>query len=280
MSITSGTGVGSLPRIIAIGRHPLERAYSSYRYNYVVPTVAEMRRGRFRHIEAGRIDDQYYKSFLFSFEDMLRAELKVLQSCLAPDSAAVRLARQRWSNRSCFSAEYRRRAVNNLEQLVDLDGFCYEKAANPTFLRSQWTELFQGHPQKVISNVNVHLTQSMIGRSLYVLPLEWWYAIFRRTDIFFMCTEDLSDPSGQSITDLVEFLGLPSHNFSKIVSAGAYNVGGHQGYDTEVSWDMVHNESDDRVLPISEKLRNELLDFFRPFNERLFQLTGRICHWG
>jgi len=82
--------------------------------------------------------------------------------------------------------------------------------------------------------------------------------------------------SGTPINDLALFLGLPSYNFSETVRGGPYNVGGHRGYDNEISWNDVDltKEGD---LP--QDLRQELLEFFEPYNERLFALTGRRCNW-
>jgi len=122
----------------------------------------------------------------------------------------------------------------------------------------------------------LQLKQSLIGRSLYALPLEWWYAGFDREDIYFVCTEEMSDLSGEPMNQLALFLGLPRHNFSESIAKGPYNAGGHTGYDKEVSWDAV-NTTKQGNLPAD--LRRELVEFFRPYNERLFQLTGRTCSW-
>jgi len=116
----------------------------------------------------------------------------------------------------------------------------------------------------------------LIGRSLYVLPLEWWYAFFPRDDIYFVCTEELSDFSGESMTDVGMFLGLPRYNFSETVRQGPYNVGGHRGYDEKMPWGSV-DVSKKGHLP--DDLKRELLDFIRPYNERLFELIGKRCDW-
>lgn len=122
----------------------------------------------------------------------------------------------------------------------------------------------------------LQLKQSLIGRSLYTLPLEWWYGSFSKEDIYFVCTEELSDMSGEPINALSLFLGLPSYNFSKAVSRGPYNVGGHRGYDMEVKWTDVDINKQGN-LPAD--LKRELDEFIRPYNQRLFKLTGRECSW-
>jgi hypothetical protein len=99
--------------------------------------------------------------------------------------------------------------------------------------------------------------------------------------------------TGEPLNKLGMFLGLHSFNYSNIVSKGAYNVGSHHGYDNEVPWselEMVespnnHSDSSDtdsaafEEIPLSDKVRRELEDFVRPYNERLFELVGRRCNW-
>jgi hypothetical protein len=280
------------PRIIAAGREPIDRAYSSYRYNYVHPTIDSLRSGKFAGIDGGKPDEEYEKN-LFSFEDMVKAELQVLRECFAPNSTAIQKTRRKWGKEAWAKAEYNRRDRNGLPSLVDLDGFCYGKKVNGTVLRRQWADLAAKYPKKVIEPSTAFLTQSFIGRSLYVFPLEWWYLNFRKEDIYFVCTEELSDQSGEPMNNLGQFLGLPSYNFSHIVHEGAYNVGGHKGYDKKTSWTVIESEVEaetetetkpnvtevQREIPLSEELLLELSDFIRPYNERLFKLTGRRCDW-
>jgi hypothetical protein len=105
----------------------------------------------------------------------------------------------------------------------------------------------------------------------------------------------LSDLSGEPLDNLGQFLGLPSHNFSEIVQGGAFNVGGHRGYDKKTSWKEIESEAEaqtnvtvtetnvtvsQREIPLSAEVRLELSEFLQPYNERLFlELTGRRCDW-
>lgn len=180
------------PRIIAAGREPVDRAYSSYRYNYVHPTMDLLIRGKFPGIDGGKPEEEY-EQYLFSFEDMIKAELQVLRECFTPNSTAILKSRLKWGKETWAKDEYARRENMGLPSLVDLDGFCYGKpvkTAKGTVLRRQWTDLVAKYPEKVIDPSNVFLTQAFIGRSLYVFPLEWWYINFRKEDIYFVCTEE------------------------------------------------------------------------------------------
>ena len=269
-------------RIIALGRNPIERMYSSYEYNYVRPTVEEMQKGRVSHIERNR-DDEYYMSFLFSFEEMVAAELAWLKKCLDPATgSAVVQARKKWYSKFTWvRTEMDRREKLNLPPMADLDGYCYGDRVSKEVLRQQWASLQTDNKDKVILDHNSHLIQSIIGRSLYVLPLEWWFARFDKEDIHFVCTEELSDVSGKGVSRVADFLGLPGFNFSQVVQKGAYNVGGHQGYDNEVAWDIVANETHHasvlKPIPLSEDLLRQVQSFVQPFNERLFQMVGKQC---
>lgn len=266
------------PRFLALGRNPLERSYSSYRYNYLNPTLEWLQNGKEPAIEGGKPLESYHR-YLFSYEDMIRAELNALYKCLAPNGEAIQGAKKKWMGMSWAAEEYNRRAAAGLPPLVDLDGFCYGSAINMTILRPQWADLVAKYPEKVIGIKNLHLKQSLIGRSLYTLPLEWWYAGMNYSELYFVCTEELSDLSGEPMNKVADFLGLPAFNFTPVLSTGAYNVGGYKGYDKEVSWDVLDQTNVSKAGPLPDNLLQELKAFVEPFNERLFQLIGKRCNW-
>jgi hypothetical protein len=279
-----------------VGREPMDRSYSSYRYNYVTPTIQAMKKGNVRGIQSNKDDDEYYQSFLFSFEELVRAELDLLKECLSLSSnsdgdidgyGAVD-TRQKWGTKLWARQEFERRQNGSLPPLIDLDETCYGGTVSKQVLRRQWTTLQTENPSKIILDRNTHLVQAILGRSLYLYPLEWWYLQFPAKDIFFLCTEELNDLTGAPLNDLGMHLGLESFNFSSVVAEGAYNVGGHRGYDKATSWAEVEeeeeehqqdDESDNDAIPLSAELKQELQDFLDPINERLFQLTGRRCQW-
>jgi hypothetical protein len=268
------------PRLLVIGRNPIERSYSSYKYNYVDPHIKYLMTGREEGIPKHQ-PQEFYEQYLYSFEDFMRSELAILKECFAPGSMAQTATRQMWGAQAeWIQDEYKRRQRDGLPPLLDLDGFCYGGKVNETVLRKQWTDMVAKQPEKVIINRNVFLVQALIGRSLYLFPLEWWYAAFDASHIYFVCTEELEDLTGESMNKVGEFLGLPHYdNFSSVVQAGAYNVGGHRGYDYEVTWSELNEEHKHDDIPLSAEFRAELEEFIRPYNERLFNLTGRRCDW-
>jgi len=276
------------PKLIAIGRDPLDRSWSSYRYNYVTPALDRMKKGRHKPVSGGKSDEEYEK-YLFTFEELVRAELKNLKDCLKPGGRGEIAARRSWYSHDWAKAEYDRRENAGLPGLIELDKHCYGNTVNIKVPRAQWTELVAQNPDKIINLPNIHLVQSLIGRSLYTLPLEWWYANFQSDDIYFVCTEELRDVSGEPMNKLGQFLGLPSFNFSDVVGEGMYNVGFNQGYDKPTSWEDIEKEEnaegglgrrlDKSEIPLPDDLREEIITFFKPYNERLFKRTGRRCNW-
>ena len=158
---------------------------------------------------------------------------------------------------------------------------CYGKQVSKTIVRKQWQSLQTESPNKFIQSNNAFLIQSLIGRSIYVLPLEWWYIQFSSKDMFFLCTEELNNAT--ALLNLARQLGLPDYDFEKVIAEGAFNVGGHRGYDKATTWDEIASESNvtkkEEEIPLSDSLKAELQDFLKPFNERLFELVGKRCDW-
>ena len=292
------------PKIILAARDPLDRAWSSYRYNYVAPALEWAMKGKLREksIPKGMTEDYYRENHLFSFEEMLKAELKVLRECLEPGGRGERKAKERFGKMAWAIDEFQRREQQGLPPLIDLDEHCYGNKVKHLVPRRQWADLIEANPDKIINLPNLHLVQSFIGRSIYALPLEWWYIAFPPEDIYLVCNEDMRDNTADMLNRLTSWLGLPDFDFSDVVSQGMYNVGGHQGYDKATPWEDVDPDAGDagdiepqygmqkedehdlleereENIPISEELRKELLDFVRPYNERLFELTGQRCSW-
>ena len=188
-----------------------------------------------------------------------------------------------WYKRAWTRNEFDYREKHGLPSLIDLDEVCYgTKPVNKTVTRIQWASLQMQSPQKFIPRNQAFLIQALVGRSLYVLPLEWWYILFHPEDLIFACTEELNNAT--ALLELARQLGLPDYDFEPVIAQGAYNVGGHRGYDTATSWSEVRNETEASngggdEIPLSDELRQELDEFLKPFNERLFSLVGKRCDW-
>lgn len=331
MKTKAGNGYNqpvSMPKIITIVRDPLERSYSSYKYNYITPNLekikkevnsAIVRSRKDYHVANGHrnkqrrtmdkkradmiesiisknmTDEEIVDEYFFSFEQLVEAEINLLQECLKSGGAGERGAEKEYGSEAWAHALLEKRntnstnpdgMMNKLPPLVTLDESCYGEYISTTLPRRQWEELVEMYPKKLINVNNLHLVQSLVGRSLYSLPLEWWYELYPRKDLFLVCNEDLMNYPSETMSEVSEFLGLPKFNFDPVVEKGLYNVGGNEGYDQITDWDADNDESisgptktNDNEVPISFDLRERYLSFVKPYNQRLFELTDTICNW-
>jgi len=266
---------GHLPAIITIARDPIDRAWSSYKYSYVIPALKILRNGYHFGALKGQTNEYYIKKYLFSFEEMVAAELKNLKECLKPGGRAENLTITKYGELNWVKEEFQRRKRENLPIMLNLQMFCYGDRISKSIPRAQWKDLVNANSEKIINLPNLHLVESFLGRGLYTLPLEWWYLLHPKENLYLVCTENLKERPASTMSDLSDFLGLPAYNFTNVYE-GEYNVGSHTGYDTLTSW---KNESSAVNIPISKTLKQELLEFFMPYNQRLYKITGKHCDW-
>jgi hypothetical protein len=98
---------------------------------------------------------------------------------------------------------------------------------------------------------------SYLARSRYAEQLERWLELFRRDQFLFVKAEDLFTEPEAVLDRAHDFLGLP---FSRPDEVPRLNTAEH--YDT--------------MLPAT---REQLLEYFRPHNERLYDLIGLDFGW-
>ena len=261
-----------LPKMIAIIRNPLTRAYSSYRYNYVQPAREYLR-------EFGTPEGYDEDAYLFSFQDLMQAEIERLEECLKPGGLAEQMATKKINK----NKHLKKQAIT----LMDLEGGCYNNYLDDLGIPRIWDSLRQKYPRKVVSELvgKHHLIRSLIGRSLYVLALNWWYAEYtNEDDIYIVCTEELKEDPVTTMSQVTSFLGLPPYNFTEVVSKGLYNVGGESstGYDTVTPWSAYQQSSaeDQKSIPLDKDFEDKFWKFVQPYTDDLTQLIGKKCpHW-
>jgi len=97
---------------------------------------------------------------------------------------------------------------------------------------------------------------SYLARSRYAEQLERWLALFPREQFLFLKAEDLAD-STATIDAVYEFLGLPAHCLGK---PPRLHTGGE-------------------YTPMAPDVRAKMVEYFRPHNERLYDLLGIDFGW-
>ena len=97
---------------------------------------------------------------------------------------------------------------------------------------------------------------SKIARGFYHEQLVPWYDIFSKEQIMIIPSEKLASETQHTLKDVFEFLGLPEYN---IKNTKKVNVSKYEKMD--------------------EETRNILIDYFRPYNEKLFEFLNRKFDW-
>jgi Sulfotransferase domain len=93
-------------------------------------------------------------------------------------------------------------------------------------------------------------------RSRYAEQLERWLELFPREQFHILTLEELaSDPQG-TLDRVHEFLGLPSHRYEDL--------------------EPLHTATYGAITP---EVRSWLTEYFRPHNQRLYELVGRDLGW-
>ena len=261
-------------------------------------------------ISMNMTDEQIIQNYFFSFEELIEAEMKELKKCLKRGGEGEKAAKSIYGSKAWAQHLFQQRQnydENNnykgsnkkkksIPLLVSLDESCYGYKVSNSVPKPQFKELIASYPNKLINVKNLILVQSLLGRSLYSLPLEWWYGLYPEKDLHVVCNEDLKYNPSETMSDVTEFLGLPEFNFDSVVNEGMYNVGGNEGYNKITSWDKVedddiedtntaqertsaHEKTKYEGIPISNELKKRYLSFVKPYNERLFELAGKRCNW-
>ena len=105
--------------------------------------------------------------------------------------------------------------------------------------------------------IDEFLSQSYLGRGLYALQLEIWFRYFKRENILIIKSEDFSKNTQRIMEQVFRFLDLPNFKIKKLKKLS--NV-----------WEYPNME---------KKTRDLLREFFRPYNEKLYDMLKIDYNW-
>ena len=97
---------------------------------------------------------------------------------------------------------------------------------------------------------------SILGRGLYAEQLPAWFDLFSKNQIMIIQSEKLSSDTKNVMNDVFQFLGLPIFD---IPNTKKVNV---------LQYSKMNPET-----------RELLINFFKPYNEKLFGLLGKKFNW-
>ena len=101
-----------------------------------------------------------------------------------------------------------------------------------------------------------NIRASYIAKSLYIYQMKIWFEIFSKDRLFVISTEEMEKSPSYAINQVYQFLGLPKYE--------------HKFFEKrkQASYDKM-----------SDNIRKELEEFFKPYNEELFKLIGKSFEW-
>ena len=121
-------------------------------------------------------------------------------------------------------------------------------------------ERTKGIMEKMQDNENFYSVyfyrKSYLTRGLYYEQLKRWFKFFPRENFLILKSEDLYSNPSKIYQKSLDFLELPKH---ELTSFKAHRM---RKYST-----------------IKPKTREKLIDYFKPNNEKLYQLLGRDFNW-
>ena len=114
--------------------------------------------------------------------------------------------------------------------------------------------------QKAMEMVRIGKKHNLLSPGLYVQQLKKWWKVYPKKQFYIIQMEDLEKPkkAAKVMDRLCRFLELPPHDFSKIM---------HQKF----------NVAPGEEIP--NEIRQELHQFFLPYNQGLEDLLDRKMKW-
>ena len=97
-----------------------------------------------------------------------------------------------------------------------------------------------------------------LNRGIYVDKLKRWMDVFPKEQFLIMQTKDFFDDPSKIYHKTLDFLNLPQFHLKK--------------YDNIVGKINLNK-------PMDSKLRNQLIEYFKPHNEPLYQFLGKNFDW-
>ena len=119
-------------------------------------------------------------------------------------------------------------------------------------LDGEWDKMIR---DQSYNSYNIQM-YSYLTRGVYVTQLERWLAHFPREQVLLLQSEEFFTNPEKAYLETLHFLGLPDHQL-----------------DTYQKFNPGKNES------ISPAARRYLIDYFKPYNERLFRLIRKDFSW-
>ena len=144
------------------------------------------------------------------------------------------------------------RAYSNYN-LVENSKKTFEEIINQEINEIENTTIKQSKDEFHLVN---NFYEKILTRGFYAKQLEYWYKIFPKEKILIQSSEEFSKNTHNVLNQIFSFLEIKQFTIKDI---GKYNVR--------------------KFPPMKQKTRDDLIEFFRPYNESLYKLINKKFDW-
>ena len=99
---------------------------------------------------------------------------------------------------------------------------------------------------------------ALLNRGKYYFAIKRWMDVFPKNQFFIIKSEDFFENTKKVFGELHEFLDVPKFDFDS---------------------DIIYNERRRTISAMKSKTRDDLIEYFRPYNEKLYKLLDRDFDW-
>jgi hypothetical protein len=181
------------------------------------------------------------------------ANLKLIALVRSPESRAYSY----WNMLRVFHSDRGKSILNQADRydpsIVEECRQLFSGGSLPSFETLVRKEL------KTIDRTDLRPEMSFVRAGLYAEQLEHYFELFPREQVLVLDSKQLMRETRPTLDRITDFLDLPSHEWS--------------AYTLEMIGAYPYEE------PLDGDFRAELRDFYRPHNERLYQLLGEDFGW-
>jgi len=103
---------------------------------------------------------------------------------------------------------------------------------------------------------NTVVERSYLARGFYAEQLQIWMKLFSKEQLLVISSEDLASKTNETLTMIFDFLKLPNYKIRDLTK---------------------RNEA--KYPPMNPDTRKTLVEYFKPYNEKLYSLLGRKFDW-
>jgi hypothetical protein len=107
-----------------------------------------------------------------------------------------------------------------------------------------------------------------LTRGIYIDQIEYWLNFFPRDRFLFIKAEDLFSNPASIVKQTLEFLEVPDNQIDTNKEYKKYKLPSKTGYKTK-----------DSTPKMDPATRRYLVEYFKPFNARLYTFLGRDLEW-